>query len=198
MNLYELYYNKFLNLFVEEYKRELMQNTPGYCMKVTGLPLNKLKRLYDLIRALNPALKIFILSEELTGEMYITPTKLIELRNDQHSTLLALLPVNSRTSAEDSYGDATFKDLSVLPVEYRLIDRLRADIPAQFETAIDEVFTYLKDKRTQQTSIQYLLFQELKGYTQESIGNGIFLFGLLPDEDLAKDLAFIRKDWLLM
>ena len=193
MNLYELYYNKFLSLFVEEYKRELMQNTPGYCMKVTGLPLNKLERLYDLIKALNPALKIFILSEELTGEMYITPTKLIELRNDQHSTLLALLPVNSRTSAEDSYGDATFKDLSVLPVEARLIDRLRADIPAQFETAIDEVFTYLKDKRTQQTSIQYLLFQELEGYTQASIGNGIFLFGLLPDEDLAKDLAFIRK-----
>ena len=42
MNLSELYYHKFLALCIEEYKYELMQETPGYCMKVTGLSLDKL------------------------------------------------------------------------------------------------------------------------------------------------------------
>lgn len=193
MNLSELYYNKFLALFVEEYKYELMQDTPGYCMKVTGLSLDKLEQLYPLIKEINPSLKLYILSENESGDRYITPTKLIELRNDLNITLLVLIPVNSRTSAEDSYGDATFKELSILPIDSRILDRISSEIPEQFKLIIEELFAYLKDKINLATAIQYLLYQELNGYTKESIGNGIYLFGLIPDRDLTENAEVIRK-----
>lgn len=193
MNLPELYYNKFLALFVKEYIFELMQVTPGYCMKVTGLPLDKLEQLYPLIEKLNPSLKLYILSENQIGDRYITPTKLIELRNDLNITLLVLIPVNSRTSAEDSYGDATFKELSILQIDDRVLDNLSSEIPEQFKPIIEELFAYLRDKINSATAIQYLLYQELNGYTEESIGNGIYLFALIPDRDLVKNIAVFRK-----
>ena len=193
MNLFELYYNKFLNLFVEAYKPELMQNSPGYCMKVTGLPLGKLEQLYPIIKGQNPTLELYILSETLVGEKYITPTKLIELRNDQNITLLVLIPINSRTSAEDSYGDATFKDLSILPINDRIYNQLYTEIPENSKQSIDEIFTYLKDRISQTNRIQYLLYQEINEYTEESIGNGIYLFDLMPDKSLIKDINVIRK-----
>lgn len=193
MNLSELYYNKFLALFIEEYRYELMQETPGYCMKVTGLSLDKLEQLFPLIKELNPSLELYILSENQSSDRYITSTKLIELRNDLNITLLVLIPVNSRTSAEDSYGDATFKDLSILPIDGRLLDRISSEIPDQLKPTIDELFAYLKDKINLATAIQYLLYQELSGYTKESIGNGIYLFGLIPDRDLTKNTEVIRK-----
>lgn len=193
MNLSELYYNEFLALFIEEYKYELMQETPGYCMKVTGLPLDKLEQLYPLIKELNPSLGLYILSENQFGDRYITPTKLIELRNDLNITLLVLIPVNSRTSAEDSYGDATFKELSILPIDSRILDSISSDIPEQFRPIIEELFAYLKDKINLATAIQYLLYQKLNGYTKESIGNGIYLFGLIPDRHLTKNIEIIRK-----
>lgn len=193
MNLSELYYNKFLTLFVEEYKYELMQETPGYCMKVTGLSLDKLEQLYPLIKELNPSLELYILSENQSGDRYITPTKLIELRNDLNITLLVLIPVNSRTSAEDSYGDATFKELSILPIDSRILDSISSEIPEQFKPIIEELFAYLKDKINLATAIQYLLYQELNKYTKESIGNGIYLFALIPDRDLTENIGVIRK-----
>ena len=193
MNLSELYYHKFLALFIEEYKYELMQETPGYCMKVTGLSLDKLEQLYPLIKELNPSLELYILSENQSGDRYITSTKLIELRNDLNITLLVLIPVNSRTSAEDSYGDATFKDLSILPIDGRVLDNISSEIPEQFKSIIKELFAYLKDKINLATAIQYLLYQELNGYTTESIGNGIYLFGLIPDRNLTENLEVIRK-----
>ncbi|CAK7029054.1 hypothetical protein DSECCO2_264280 [anaerobic digester metagenome] len=193
MNLSELYYNKFLALFVQEYKYELMQETPGYCMKVTGLSLDKLEQLYSLIKELNPSLALYILSENQSGDRYITPTKLIELRNDLNITLLVLIPVNSRTSAEDSYGDATFKELSILPIDGRVLDNIFSEIPEQFKPIIKELFAYLKDKINLATAIQYLLYQELNGYTKESIGNGIYLFGLIPDRNLIENIEVIRK-----
>lgn len=193
MNLSELYYNKFLALFVEEYKYELMQEAPGYCMKVTGLSLEKLEQLYPLIKELNPSLELYILSENQSGDRYITPTKLIELRNDLNITLLVLIPVNSRTSAEDSYGDATFKELSILPIDSRILDSISSEIPEQFKPIIEEIFVYLKDKINLATAIQYLLYYELNEYTKESIGNGIYLFGLIPDRDLAENIGVIRK-----
>jgi hypothetical protein len=193
ISLSELYYNKFLALFVEEYKYELKQETPGYCMKVTGLPLDKLEQLYPIIKELNPALELYILSESLFGERYIAPTKLIELRNDLSITLLVLIPVNSRTNAEDSYGDATFKELSILPIDKRLFDHVYEEIPDIQKPIITEVFAYLKDAITQTTAIQYLLFQVINEYSDEAIGDGLFFFGLLPDKTLAEDFNIIRK-----
>lgn len=193
MNLSELYYNKFLALFVEEYKNELMQDTPGYCMKVTGLSLDKLEQLYPLIKELNPSLKLYILSENQSGDRYISPTKLIELRNNLNITLLVLIPVSSSTSAEDSYGDATFKDLSILPIDNRILESAISNIPDLFKPTIDELFAYLKDRINQTIKIQYLLYHELNGYTKESIGNGIYLFGLIPDKELIENIDVIRK-----
>ena len=108
-----IYYSKFLSLVVSQYESQIKGAKPGHCMKIEGLPLSEMQKLIRLIRPLNPELLLYILSDTLTGEDYIHATKLIELRNNPEKPLLVLIPANSSTSAEDSYGDATFQNLSV-------------------------------------------------------------------------------------
>jgi hypothetical protein len=180
-------------LFVENYTNELTQNTPGYCMKVTGLSLDKLQLLYPMVKALNPSLHTYILSEAQDDEKYITATKLIELRNDLNIALLVLIPINSRTSAEDSYGDATFKDLSVFPIDNLIYKQLMNEIPDIYKSNIAEIFEFLKDRIRMIDKIQYLLYQTIQEYTEESIGNGIYLFELIPDPILLENKNIIRK-----
>ena len=70
-----------------------------------------------------------------------------------------LIPVNSRTSAEDSYGDATFKELSILPIDNRVYSSVLSGIPTEIKPIIDELYAYLRDKKTLANSIRYLLYQ---------------------------------------
>lgn len=97
-------------------------------MKIEGLPLSEMQKLIGMIRPLNPELLLYILSDTLTGEDYIHATKLIELRNNPEKPLLVLIPANSSTSAEDSYGDATFQNLSVSDLVVYFFSKLREEI----------------------------------------------------------------------
>jgi predicted MPP superfamily phosphohydrolase len=128
MNLKSLYYEKFLSLIVENYREDLKQAKPGHCMKVTGLAMNELKQLLPLLKPVNKDLQVYILSDNETGEEYIHATKLIELRNNNKQPLLVLIPANSRTSAEDSYGDATFQDLAVKDLQEKFWYNVMDDV----------------------------------------------------------------------
>ena len=115
MNIINAYYDRILDIFIEVYGKIIENAQPGHCMKATGFSLEVLHDLYGRLGFLNTKTQFFILSEdpEHTGNEYITPTKLIELRNDLTISILVLIPVNSSTSAEDSYGNATFQELSI-------------------------------------------------------------------------------------
>lgn len=181
-----IYYKKFLLHVVEAYSGILRQAKPGHCLKLVGLALPELQELIKLLRPINLQMNVFILSDEHTGEDYIHASKLIELRNDSSKALLALIPANSRTSAEDSYGDATFKVLDVSEIQMDFVYRLIDEIPSSYEVLWKQIFELVRSNLAYQNSMiaNYLLFVDYYGYSPESWGNGLFLLGMLPDSDL--------------
>ena len=194
-----LYYERFIQHVVEVYAPKLKQVRPGHCMKITGLALKELRVLLPLLRPINENLSVFILSEEEKGDEYIHATKLIELRNDPSKAVLILVPTNSRTSAEDSYGDATFQNLSASDLQNSFIYKLMDEMPEEkrsnwsqiFELLRDEVHAYMSDL------ISYILYLELNQYSSEAWGNGLFVFGMWPDSELFKEENAVRRRFML-
>ncbi len=125
-----IYYKRIIDLILELHKAELGNAIPGHCMKIKGLGLNELEFLWEVIHDKYPTIDTFIVSEKSDGsDKFISATKLVEYRNKQEAPLLVLIPSNSRTAAEDSYGNATFKEISLEGIEHTLKDKLIANIP---------------------------------------------------------------------
>lgn len=183
MNIIDAYYNHIINIFIKEYGEIIENAKPGHCMKVTGLTMDVLSDLYVNLSNLNTKTHIYILSEkpEHNSSEFITPTKLIELRNDLTISLLVLIPVNSSTSAEDSYGNATFHELSISDFDQKLYDRLYKDAEANKKVIDILKFAERALGLNLIDKIKYLLYLSLNGYSDDAIGNGIYLLGLLPD-----------------
>lgn len=193
MDIAELYYSKILSLFVDTYKSEISSAQPGHCMKVTGFSLNRLQELIKQIQEIETATHTYILSETQTGDEYISPSKLIELRNDLSIPLLVLIPINSRTSAEDSYGNATFKELTVRYLDESLFEKLLSNLPNTVKPVVSEIFDYFKDSITLSERIDYLLYLEANNFNLVEAGRGVYLLRLIPDAVLFDSLEVLRK-----
>ena len=190
------YYKRIIDLTLELHKTDLGNATPGHCMKITGLGLNELEFLWDIIHDKYPAIDTFIVSEESNGsDKFISATKLVEYRNKQEATLLVLIPSNSRTAAEDSYGNATFKEISLEGIEHKLKEELVAKIPEDYAHLIkSEILQYLNSTAISTVSIiKYLLALEEGGYSNKAVGNNIYLLNLLPDEKLIFEPEKVRS-----
>lgn len=197
MNLKSLYYEKFLALVVDCYREDLKQAKPGHCMKVTGLAMNELKQLLPLLKPINKDLQIFILSDTEAGPDYIHATKLIELRNSNEHPLLVLIPANSRTSAEDSYGDATFQDLAVKDLQIDFWRKLFHETPDEhkpFAEGLDKIFNEFTVSLADR--INYLLYMEISEWKLTSWGEGLAFLGMLPDSKLMDKLDNVRNRFL--
>ena len=193
-NLTSIYYEQFLSLILEEYNDEFSNAKAGHCMKITGLAVSELKELYNKINAGYSNLTTYILSDEEKGEMFISATKLIELRNDLTFPLLILIPSNSRTSAEDSYGNATFKNLGIQHLDDKLLDKLINDIPVAVKNSIHEIFEYLKLQKLRTIQyVYYLLSIQNEMWTISSIGLSLHHLGFIPDLILAENYSQIRQ-----
>lgn len=182
------YYEKITHLIIELHEEDFQNATAGHCMKITGLGINELEFLYDLLKDAYTHLDIYIISEGANGDRYISATKLIELRNRQNRPLLILIPSNSRTAAEDSYGNATFKEISLNGIEKKLSQSLIDGIPDEIsDNLINDVINYLNpdDKEI----IDYLLALEQTKYHEKSIGNQLYHLSLIPDK-----ILFDRKE----
>ena len=194
MDIQSLYYEKFLALVVEFYREDLKQAKPGHCMKVTGLAMNELKQLLPLLKPINKELQVFILSDAETGPDYIHATKLIELRNNNEKPLLVLIPANSRTSAEDSYGDATFQDLAVKDLQIEFWQKLNREMPDEQKPFIEDLNKIFNEFGIPLSDrINYLLYMEICGWKLSSWGEGLAILGLLPDSKLMDNLDNIRS-----
>ena len=194
-----LYYDLFVRFVVEAYSSKLKQAKPGHCMKITGLAMKELKVLLPLLRPINTAVDIFILSEQEKGPEFIHATKLIELRNDPSKAVMILVPSNSKTSAEDSYGDATFQNLNVADLETAFCYKLESEIPeskASKWQQLSDLYSQVLHP-TVATMINYLLYLQSKSFSDESWGNGLFIFGMLPDSDLTSEEASIRRRFMI-
>ena len=153
----------------------------GHCMKVVGLPFDVLENLYDELRMLGSSLRIFILSDDKEGSRYISATKLIELRNDLTQSILVLIPVNVSTAAEDSYGNATFKELSIAHLNDRLLYKLMKEV--ETNEAVKQILTYLTESTPKQKVLDYLLYIIEKELDKKYIGLGLFKMGFIPDSE---------------
>lgn len=194
MEISKLYYQLLLSLILDEYKEELINSKPGHCMKITGLSMRELQPLCVAVRSLPGNLKTFILSDDIQGDEYISANKLIEYRNNDRFPLLVLIPSNSRTSTEDSYGNATFKNLSIEHLDDKLFENLKAEIPATLKPAINEVLEYLKIQNLRQIQyLEYLLYLKSQEWNETAMGNGLAFLTLIPDAKIDSEFKQIRQ-----
>lgn len=194
MEISQLYYQLLLSLILDEYKEEFINAKPGHCMKITGLALSELQPLCDAVRDLPGNLQTYILSEDMQGDEYISSNKLIEYRNDDSIPLLVLIPSNSRTSTEDSYGNATFKNLSIEHLDLKLLANLRAEIPANIRPTTLEIFEYLRIQNLRPIQyLQYLLYLKSNNWSENAIGNGLAFLNLIPDDKISAEISQIRQ-----
>lgn len=197
-NIKSLYYERFIQHVVESYTSKLKSAKPGHCMKITGLALKELRTLLPLLRPINEAMEIYILSETEKGDEFIHATKLIELRNNPDKAVLILVPSNSRTSAEDSYGDATFQNLAVSELLDSFLYKLITEIPNEKEYLWSQMRELLGEIKPSRTAVlNYLLYLESNQFSDESWGNGLFIFGILPDRELIKNEGTTRRRFML-
>ena len=190
------YYRKIIDLILRMHQEDLINATPGHCMKITGLGLGELDFLWNIIHTQYPNIDTFIVSEERNSDKkFISATKLIELRNKQDAPLLVLIPSNSRTAAEDSYGNATFKEISLEGIETILLNELIDKIPDICARIIkDEVLNYLKTYDVSIVGIiKYLLALEEHGYSNKAIGDYLYLLNLIPDVNLVQEIDKVRS-----
>lgn len=190
------YYKKIIDLILHLHKEDLSNATAGHCMKITGLGLNELDFLWNVIHVQYPNIDTFIVSEERNADKkFISATKLIELRNKQDAPLLVLIPSNSRTAAEDSYGNATFKEISLEGIETSLKNDLIDKIPNRCSYIINnEILSYLKTYDLSIVNvIKYLLALEGDSYSNQGIGDNLYLLNLIPDSNLVQEADKIRS-----
>ena len=86
------------------------------------------------------------------GGFDISSTKLVELRNPLpdgtlRPPLCIFLPANLRTSAEDSFGSATFEEFPVGDIYEVLRVRLLERIPSTLQGYVGEVLQLLREQR---------------------------------------------------
>ena len=195
MDLIKAYYDHILDIFIDVYGDTIKFASPGHCMKVTSLSLDVLRDLYTRLSKIETKTQIYILTEdeELTGKEYITPTKLIELRNDLTFPILVLIPVNSFTSAEDSYGNATFRELSINDFDARLSYVLETQLNGV--KGIKQILVFAEKALNVpiQDKVRYLLYVSLNGGSEEAVGNGLYLLGLIPDSNIVSKNDYIPQ-----
>lgn len=191
-----IYYQRIINTILQQHKNDFEKAVVGHCMKITGLGLNELEYLWDILHTRFPNLETYIVSaENRSNNKFISATKLIELRNSLGAPLLVLIPSNNRTAAEDSYGNATFKEISLEGIELKLKLDLLNSIPLDSAHLIkNEILNYLNLGEVGTVNVvNYLLALEEKGYTKENIGNYIYLLNLIPDSNLLSEEEKVRS-----
>ena len=209
--------NERLRVVVGEQLQEiLVAREPGHCMKVSDLDV---ALMLDVGRRLSETLgvgaQIHVLSRQAKSEdpLLITSSKLVELRNppsdgEQRPPLLVFVPNDLRTSAEDSFAEATFEQISVAGAFPRLRDRLLEELPNGFRGVTSEILRIVQERNWRWAdavgSVRFLLSIQLNGVEAEIVGASLCELGLIPDfhlldepsalpQRLAKNLECVDK-----
>lgn len=195
-----LYYDRFLTFVVDCYRPKLKEVKPGHCIKLVGLAMAELERLVSSLRGVNKILDVFILSDERVGGSFISASKLIELRNDASRAILILIPANSRTAAEDSYGDSTFLVLNVADMQDYFCAIIADEVPPRQKKLWKQISDLIKVNLTVLPSqvAKYLLYVASRDYEASAWGDGLYLLGMLPDSKLvSRDTERINRRFLV-
>lgn len=182
----------------------LKNRSPGHCMRILDLDDELAVRLCARLRAEVPQAQTVVLTttnrSDLPPQLAVTSSKLVELRNPKQDgtlgpPLLVFVPAQLRTSAEDSFGIATFEELRHGDVYETLKHQLLGEIPLPLRGAVAECLSRLVDAdgpwpfADALASVRFLLTAKLNGGTADVYGASLFELGLVPDFDLLTDTS---------
>lgn len=175
---------------------------PGHCMRVTDLDDDVMESICKELRRVRPNGNIFILDgHDQEGLTYrVTSTKLVEMRNPEangelRQPLVVFLPSSLRTSAEDSFGVATFEELTFTAVYQELVSSLLDRVPATLVNHVRDLFGILSEDEWLLADdvgrVRYLLTAFENGIDGETLGASLYELTLIPDFKLFADPALV-------
>ncbi|MGF7129114.1 DNA phosphorothioation-dependent restriction protein DptH [Paraburkholderia sp. EB58] len=175
---------------------------PGHCMRVTDLDDDVMGSVCKDLRRTRPDGNIFILGghDQDNQPFRVTSTKLVELRNpdangELRQPLLVFIPTSLRTSAEDSFGVATFEELTFTAIYEDLIDSLLDRIPATLVGHVRDLLSLLTEEEwifaDDVSRVRYLLTALENGIDGETLGASLYELTLIPDFKLFGDLGTV-------
>lgn len=187
--------NELENVAVPLLVEQLRTRVAGHCMRVGDLDAELMVRLCARLRAELPNTTVVVLTDgklNIPAELAVSSTKLVELRNPhadgtQRPPLLVFVPGEVRASAEDSFGVATFEDVSVAGVYEALIEKLLSELPQALRGGVQESLRRLRGGERSWTfadalsTVRFLLTGKVNGNDGESLGASLYEVGLVPD-----------------
>jgi DNA phosphorothioation-dependent restriction protein DptH len=198
--------NRALETQIQPRLVELLRDRArGHCMRVTDLDHGLMVSLCHSLRQAVPESQVYVLTDGRNGavasELTVTSTQLVELRNPEpdgklRSPLLVFLPANLRTSAEDSFGSATFEVVDLGDVYGATADTLLGQLPAGLRGYVRETLAQLIRETwvwaDPVAHVRYLLTAVSNGADAESLGGALYELGLVPDFRLYEDLSVLH------
>jgi DNA phosphorothioation-dependent restriction protein DptH len=187
----------------------LRGKTAGHCMRVTDLDRDLMVVLARALRKEAPGANVCVLADGAPSadDLFVSSTKLVELRNPRadgslRPPLCVFLPANLRTSAEDSFGRATFEEFPVGDSYQAIRQRLLERVPATLQGYVRDLLHFLDDQRWRWggavEQVRYLLCALANGNDGEAFGGALYELGLIPDfklfDDPSTSYGRIRKN----
>lgn len=180
----------------------LSDRGPGHCVRVTDLDDEVMESVCRELRRIWPDGNIFILgSHDQEGMPFrVTSTKLVELRNpdangELRQPLLVFIPTSLRTSAEDSFGVATFEELTFTDIYEGLIESLFDRLPATLASYVRDLLGILTEEEwlfaDDVSRVRYLLTALENGIDGETLGASLYELALIPDFKLFADPGMV-------
>ena len=172
-------------------------------MRVTDLDYDVMESACKELRRNQPDRNIFILASQDNEDqpLRVTSTKLVELRNpdvngELRQPLLVFIPTSLRTSAEDSFGIATFEELTFTDIYQDLIDSLLDRLPASLVGHVRDLLTFLNEEEwlpaDDVSRVRYLLTALENGIDGETLGASLYELTLIPDFKLFADPTIVN------
>ncbi|MEX5015847.1 methylation-associated defense system ATP-binding protein MAD8 [Klebsiella pneumoniae] len=180
----------------------LSDRGPGHCVRVTDLDDEVMESVCRELRRIWPDGNIFILgSHDQEGMPFrVSSTKLVELRNpdangELRKPLLVFIPTSLRTSAEDSFGVATFEELTFTDIYEDLIESLFDRLPATLASYVHDLLGILTEEEwlfaDDVSRVRYLLTALENGIDGETLGASLYELALIPDFKLFADPGMV-------
>lgn len=177
----------------------------GHCMRIMDMGEDVMLAVCQEIRKQQKNANVYILSGKATPQEshLITSTKLVELRNpfpdgSLRPPLLVFIPASLRTSAEDSFGVATFEELSFSDIYRDLITSLLERVPTTLVGHVRDIFTLLDEEKWPYSDdlfkARYLLTAFTNGIDGETLGASLYELTLIPDFKLFTDTSLVRTN----
>jgi DNA phosphorothioation-dependent restriction protein DptH len=168
----------------------------GHCMRVTDLDRELMIRLAGGLRAAVSSANVVVLADDslraLAPDLAVSSTKLVELRNplpneQLRPPLLVFVPNDLRASAEDSFGVATFEEVSIDGAYAELNAQLVAQVPANLRVAVEACLGELRRgegrwRYADDAAVaRYLLTCQVNDFDQDAMGAALCELALVPD-----------------